>query len=139
MNTSKKQLIQQFREEKYGIQQDGTVSPAFRRIFADLTNAVEQLSTGLYEKDVHFLMELIQNAEDNQYAQGTEPQLKFVLLDNDPTHTPNSDGCLCVFNNEIGFQQVNIESISGVGQSTKKKYDGYIGEKGIGFKSVGNL
>ena len=136
MYGSKQQLIQQFREEKYGIQQDGIVSPAFRRIFADLTNAVEQLSTGLYEKDVHFLMELIQNAEDNQYAQGTEPQLKFVLLDNDPTHTPNSDGCLCVFNNEIGFQQVNIESISGVGQSTKKKYDGYIGEKGIGFKSV---
>ena len=40
-------------------------------------------------------------------------------------------------NNEIGFQLENVRSLCSVGQSTKKnKSQGYIGEKGIGFKSV---
>ncbi len=133
---NKKQLIEEFRASKYGIQPDGTVSSNQSELREDLTNAVEQLSTGLYEKNVHFLMELIQNAEDNEYPEGVEPELKLVLLNDDPSSTPGSDGCLCVFNNEIGFNHENIKGISGVGKSTKRKQDGYIGEKGIGFKSV---
>ncbi|KAK1270412.1 hypothetical protein QJS04_geneDACA020885 [Acorus gramineus] len=45
---------------------------------------------------------------------------------------------LLIFNNEKGFSPKNIESICGVGRSTKKgnRQRGYIGEKGIGFKSV---
>ncbi|XP_022770791.1 uncharacterized protein LOC111314054 [Durio zibethinus] len=43
-----------------------------------------------------------------------------------------------MFNNEKGFSSKNIESICSVGRSTKKgnRKRGYIGEKGIGFKSV---
>ena len=43
-----------------------------------------------------------------------------------------------VLNNEDGFKYENVESICTVGESTKKKYKqmGYIGEKGLGFKSV---
>ncbi|KAK9940392.1 hypothetical protein M0R45_017056 [Rubus argutus] len=43
-----------------------------------------------------------------------------------------------VFNNEKGFTARNIDSICSVGRSTKKgnRKRGYIGEKGIGFKSV---
>lgn len=130
-----KRFISEYRQDKYNLNEDGTWDKRNERIYQDLTNAVEQLSKGLYEKDVHFLLELIQNAEDNQYSE-CSPDLKFLLLQEDPTGTLGSDGCLCVFNNEVGFSTENIESISSIGRSTKKKVDGYIGEKGIGFKSV---
>lgn len=41
--------------------------------------------------------------------------------------------------NEVGFEKENIEALCRIGDSTKKVKDrtkGYIGEKGIGFKSV---
>ena len=38
--------------------------------------------------------------------------------------------------NEDGFTESNIEAICSVAESTKKHSAGYIGEKGIGFKSV---
>jgi hypothetical protein len=41
--------------------------------------------------------------------------------------------------NEVGFSPQNVEALYGVGQSTKKGGDNatrYVGEKGIGFKSV---
>lgn len=41
--------------------------------------------------------------------------------------------------NEVGFEKENIEALCRIGHSTKKVQDrtkGYIGEKGIGFKSV---
>ena len=34
------------------------------------------------------------------------------------------------------FGEANVRSLCSVGKSTKKKAEGYIGEKGIGFKSV---
>jgi hypothetical protein len=135
VNKSAREFIERFRREKYKLDDEGTWKKGDDRLLKDLTNAVENLSKGLYEKDVHFLLELIQNAEDNSYGDAT-PELSFVLLDDDPTGTQGADGCLCIFNNEVGFTEENIESISSVGASTKKKVDGYIGEKGIGFKSV---
>ncbi|RLA41907.1 MAG: hypothetical protein DRR42_24110 [Gammaproteobacteria bacterium] len=130
-----KKFISEYRRDKYKLTENGAWDQGNERIYQDLTNAVEQLSKGLYGKDVHFLLELIQNAEDNEYKE-CSPDLKFLLLEDDPTGTPGSDGCLCVFNNEVGFFEENIESISSIGRSTKKKIEGYIGEKGIGFKSV---
>jgi hypothetical protein len=47
-----------------------------------------------------------------------------------------AEGALIIENNEIGFQPDNVDAICDVGQSTKSKQEGYIGEKGIGFKSV---
>lgn len=103
---------------------------------AKLRRTIEHLSEGLYSKDVHFIFELIQNAEDNHYAAGVDPALSFQLTRNDPTGTPGADGALIIENNEVGFQPEHIEAICDVGQSTKTKQEGYIGEKGIGFKSV---
>ncbi|KAJ8772448.1 hypothetical protein K2173_027625 [Erythroxylum novogranatense] len=102
-----------------------------------LDQAVKYLSTELYTKDVHFLMELIQNAEDNEYPDGVDPSLEFVLTSRDITAT-GAPATLLLFNNEKGFSAKNIESICNVGNSTKKgqRKSGYIGEKGIGFKSV---
>jgi hypothetical protein len=128
-------FVLNFRKEFYGVNEDGTQAEVFKNISKNLSNAIEQLSKGLYEKDVHFILELIQNAEDNEYLE-VSPELRFLLIDHDPTNTPGSDGCLCVFNNESGFSEANIKSVSQIGGSTKSKKFGYIGEKGIGFKSV---
>lgn len=44
---------------------------------------------------------------------------------------------IVVMNNEIGFSAENIRALCDVGNSTKKGQSaGYIGKKGIGFKSV---
>ncbi|OVA09627.1 hypothetical protein BVC80_9101g156 [Macleaya cordata] len=107
------------------------------RLTEDLHHAVKNLSAELYAKDVHFLMEIIQNAEDNEYLDGVKPSLEFVVTSRDITAT-GAPATLLVFNNEKGFSPKNIESICSVGRSTKKgqRQRGYIGEKGIGFKSV---
>ncbi|KAJ9676552.1 hypothetical protein PVL29_021860 [Vitis rotundifolia] len=80
-------------------------------------------------------MELIQNAEDNEYPEGVNPSLELVITSQDITDT-GAPATLLIFNNEKGFSAKNIESICSVGRSTKKGNHGYIGEKGIGFKSV---
>jgi len=70
-------------------------------------------------------MELIQNADDNKY--NTEyPQINISY---------NTEEMI-IQNNEIGFNDDDVKSICDVGKSNKKKNQGYIGEKGIGFKSV---
>lgn len=65
-----------------------------------------------------------------------DPSLSFRLTAEDPTCTPGAEGALIVENNELGFLPDDVEAICDVGRSTKSKQEGYIGEKGIGFKSV---
>uniref|UniRef100_A0A3B3CPC6 Wu:fj29h11 n=1 Tax=Oryzias melastigma TaxID=30732 RepID=A0A3B3CPC6_ORYME len=93
-----------------------------------LGRGLDRLSTELYSKDTHFVLELIQNADDNSYSSDTTvPSLAFVV----------EQDCITVLNNESGFQEQNIRAICDVGRSTKGKHKhGYIGQKGIGFKSV---
>ncbi|KAK1407155.1 hypothetical protein QVD17_38766 [Tagetes erecta] len=126
-----KQHVAEIRRTKFSI--GGEPNP----LTEDLHQAVKKLSDELYAKDVHFLMELIQNAEDNEYPEGVDPSLEFVITSKDITNT-GASATLLVFNNEIGFSRKNIDSICSVGRSTKKdlRKHGYIGEKGIGFKSV---
>jgi hypothetical protein len=100
---------------------------------------IKRLSLELYSKDTHFVLELIQNADDNSYPgqtvaevgsgldSATPPSLKFVV----------SEDSILVQNNEVGFSEPNIRAICDVGKSTKGAHrSGYIGQKGIGFKSV---
>lgn len=69
----------------------------------------------------------VQNADDNVYPGNVEPTLNFILM----------EGCIVVLNNERGFSGDNIRALCDVGNSTKKEPSaGYIGKKGIGFKSV---
>jgi hypothetical protein len=92
-----------------------------------LNNTLHLLSHELYSKKSHFVLELVQNADDNNYAPGTTPHLTFEV----------SPKCLVVINNETGFREENIRAICSAGASSKSKdKSGYIGEKGIGFKSV---
>lgn len=86
------------------------------------------ISEELYNKSTHFLLELLQNADDNTYD-GSIPVLNF-------TYQP---GQLRIDCNEVGFTEDNVRAICNIGKSTKKgkrRSAGYTGEKGIGFKSV---
>ena len=83
----------------------------------------------------HFIFELIQNAEDNKYIEPF-PYISFRLTKIDPTYTEGSEGALIVENNEVGFDHNDVAAICAAAQSLKKKKHEYIGEKGIGFKSV---
>lgn len=92
-----------------------------------LNNALRLLSEDLYSKKSHFVLELLQNADDNSYQQGTTPKLTFEIR----------PGRLVLSNNEIGFTEDNISAICKVGASSKAEdKQHHIGEKGIGFKSV---
>lgn len=129
-----KSHITHFRYEKYRLKEDGSCEP--NSLASDLKNSIVHLSEGLYASKEHFIFELIQNAEDNKYCDDIEPSITFQLLHNDPTNTKGANGALIISNNETGFSKENIESICAVGKSTKNKQDGFIGEKGIGFKSI---
>ncbi|XP_015211657.2 uncharacterized protein [Lepisosteus oculatus] len=94
-----------------------------------LGRSLDRLSTELYSKDTHFVLELIQNADDNSYPVdgGLQPALTFMV----------EKDCISILNNECGFEERNIRAVCDVGRSTKGKHKyGYIGQKGIGFKSV---
>jgi hypothetical protein len=87
-----------------------------------LQQALKLLSASLYSSQVHFVMELIQNADDNQYAPSVTPTLRLQLF-------PHA---VVVFNNEVGFSEANIVAVCNVNGSTKAHKSGYIGQKGIG-------
>ena len=125
-------LINNHREHIHKIRNDFQAS---QRVKDSLINSIQALARDLYSKDTHFIFELLQNAEDNTY-EAVEPSLSFRLEKFDPTGTQGSDGVLIVQNNEIGFSSDNVDAICAVGKTTKSKILGYIGEKGIGFKSV---
>ncbi|KAK7818670.1 uncharacterized protein LOC111998780 [Quercus suber] len=131
MEAAAREHIEEIRRTKFSI--GGEQNP----LTEDLHQAVKNLSAELYAKDAHFLMELIQNAEDNDYLEAVDPSLEFIITSKDITNT-RAPTTLLIFNNEKGFSSKNIDSICSVGRSTKKgnRKRGYIGEKGIGFKSV---
>ena len=96
------------------------------------------MATNLYSTDTRFVFELIQNAEDNNYtkakAANEAPFLSFNIH-------PDK---VIVDSNEDGFTKNNMTAICSISKSGKvmsskteaQRQQGYIGEKGIGFKSV---
>lgn len=135
MYSSAYKCITRIRSEKYGLDEHGNLN-GVNPLASDLRDSIDHLAQGLYTRNAHFIFELIQNAEDNHYDRTIEPSLAFRLLRSDPTKTPGADGALVVENNEVGFSEENIEAICAIGKSTKRNHDGYVGEKGIGFKSI---
>ncbi|GAB1311860.1 hypothetical protein MFIFM68171_02070 [Madurella fahalii] len=102
-------------------------------LVSSLNEALNLLSDQLYTTPTHFLLELIQNADDNTYPSGAVPRLHLSLYRKVGKEIFRSD---C---NEVGFTFRQLDALTRIGKSTKKAADGrkgYIGEKGIGFKSV---
>lgn len=92
---------------------------------ATMLNDAARLVREINSKETYFIPELIQNADDNEYK-SVEATIKFII----------GHGWLVIQNNEEGFDEKNVDALCGIGKSTKTKAVGYIGEKGIGFKSV---
>ncbi|WP_181924141.1 DUF3883 domain-containing protein [Cupriavidus taiwanensis] len=124
------EVIERIRTHRYLLNVDNEsemVREGARHLQKALNEALNLLSRDLYSKKSHFVLELVQNADDNEYSRDVVPQLTFRV-------TPEQ---FIAVNNEVGFSEENVQKICGVGDSSKKeKKLGYIGEKGIGFKSV---
>uniref|UniRef100_M3ZT74 Wu:fj29h11 n=1 Tax=Xiphophorus maculatus TaxID=8083 RepID=M3ZT74_XIPMA len=126
-----KNIIEDIRKSEFGIGVElNAEGQKLMQVHQErLGRSLDRLSTELYSKDTHFVLELIQNADDNSYPSGGGgvPALAFMV----------ERDCITVLNNETGFQERNVRAICDVGRSTKGKHKyGYIGQKGIGFKSV---
>ncbi|MCJ1398278.1 hypothetical protein MMC11_001475, partial [Xylographa trunciseda] len=130
------ELIADVRVENGGISREDReatrpeVLRALTSVRRKLAGATKILVNNLYSKDTRFIYELIQNAEDNSYSSATsanqKPFLSFKLY----------PGKIIIDSNEDGFHETNVRAICSTGESTKADSEGYIGEKGIGFKSV---
>ncbi|KAH7411292.1 hypothetical protein BKA64DRAFT_378000 [Cadophora sp. MPI-SDFR-AT-0126] len=109
-------------------------TPASRRAITHLRSQLgtvtEMIARDIYSRKARFVLELIQNAEDNKFTRAAtlreEPFIKFDIY---PTK-------IVVECNEDGFTEANVGAICRIGASSKQNKRGYIGEKGIGFKSV---
>jgi len=128
--SNQKALIESIRRKEFGIGADleGEAKEIVDNMVRKYRNLLSTVAEDLNSKDTHFLLELIQNADDNSYKKGVIPSLSLEM----------NDEYLTVKNNEIGFQEKNIRALCSAGESSKKeeKFKGYIGEKGIGFKSI---
>lgn len=126
----KKALIEQIRREEFGIgvQVQGEAKLVLENMRRKYRNLLATVAEDLNSKESHFILELIQNADDNTYKPELDPSLTFTIDGNR----------LVVKNNEIGFEEKNVRALCSAGESSKKaeKRKGYIGEKGIGFKSI---
>jgi hypothetical protein len=89
---------------------------------------IGMLSKEIYSQTSHFVYELIQNAEDNRYHPRCSDRFVEFTID---------EKRIVVRNNEVGFSAEDVKALCSVAESPKvDKTLGYIGEKGIGFKSV---
>jgi hypothetical protein len=83
---------------------------------------INRLLTELYPDNAHFIYELLQNAED---PQATEVQFKLTDSSVEFTH-----------NGKRLFSFKDVESITSIGNSTKRDDATSIGKFGVGFKAV---
>jgi hypothetical protein len=77
------------------------VHEAANSLREQLGSALKLLSTDLYSSDTHFLLELIQNADDNSYPSGVVPTARIEL----------TLQRLVFFNNEVGFAEKNVRAV----------------------------
>lgn len=88
------------------------------------------LSSQLISKPSHFILELTQNADDNNDAAAVEPALTLVYCE---------DGVLQITLNGSAFAEGSVSAVCEVADGTKNSIGslkGYISEKGTGFNSV---
>lgn len=75
------------------------------------------LADQLYRTDTHFVLEFVQNAEDNAYHPDVTPTLSLRI----------EDHAMEIRCNERGFDESNVRAICNIGTSTKKQLQGFIG------------
>ncbi|KAK0758152.1 hypothetical protein N5P37_009453 [Trichoderma harzianum] len=108
-----------------------TLQRKMRKLENIAGTAISTLAKNLYTSDARFVFELLQNAEDNSFTKARNSNLaRYVSFEVYPHQ-------IIIECNEDGFQPENLKAICAVGKSSKSgAQKGYVGEKGIGFKSV---
>ncbi|CAK9005017.1 unnamed protein product [Durusdinium trenchii] len=118
---------------------------ALRSLQQTVQGAVKRLADDLYSGEVHFMLELLQNADDCDFPSDALPSLTVTFESNPEqfakwtTFEPSkpASAYLIIEHNETGFRDFNLKALCDIAQSTKaggaRKF---IGAKGIGFKSV---
>ena len=76
-------FIEDIRQTEFGMGVElGASGAELRQRMNDrLGRALHRLSQDLYSKDVHFVLELVQNADDNAYEAEVWPAVEFILKD----------------------------------------------------------
>ncbi|KAJ5263150.1 hypothetical protein N7478_010755 [Penicillium angulare] len=114
------------------------INPALRREIEEsmlakdkkIAHSIITLAKNIYSSNARFVFELLQNADDNQFRRArARDELPFIAFHAFPDR-------IVIECNEDGFTKQNLSAICSVGESTKAASHGYIGAKGIGFKSV---
>lgn len=125
-------LLEEVKEEVPGpkaMQKLAHVRREYDCAISDYLNTLSILSDTTYQDRKHFLLELIQNADDAQFSKD-EAVLTFSIFEDS----------IELRYNENGFDVEDVIAITGAGASTKtgkkRLSHSFIGEKGIGFKSV---
>ncbi|KAL3294422.1 ino80 chromatin remodeling complex protein [Colletotrichum asianum] len=128
-----KELVQKI-AKKYGYLAEETLqhitNPEARREIEDVIRSLSAQSGLSIITHTRFIFELLQNADDNQYSKAlASDDIPYVSFRIYPSR-------IVIDCNEDGFTHENMKAICAVGESSKTGAQGYIGEKGIGFKSV---
>ncbi|RKL02273.1 hypothetical protein BFJ71_g4724 [Fusarium oxysporum] len=94
------------------------------------SHSIKVLARNICGSGARFVFELLQNAEDNSFRKADgKNDPPFISFQFHPKH-------IVVECNEDGFTSLDLKAICSVGESTKTAKHGYVGAKGIGFKSV---
>lgn len=119
-----KQVIDEILKIRFGIGLDTSSSPAdvlaHIKDNAKFKDDAARLVAEIHAEKPHFILELIQNAEDNDYDENVNPMIKFII----------EDDRVVLQNNERGFRENNVWALCGIGETTKQdKQQGYIGKR----------
>jgi hypothetical protein len=96
------------------------------RLWSDSINMLNTVSESIFSRSAHFILELLQNAEDAG-PKDCRPKGKIEF-----TISPSR---IKITHNGVPFSKENVDAICGV-RSTKQPSEGTLGFLGIGFKSV---
>ena len=97
------QIISHIRQTEFGmdVELDAADAELRQKQNGRLGRALHGLSQDLYSKDVHFVLELVQNADDNAYEPEVCPAVEFILEETRIT-IANNEVCFsphCTLNN----------------------------------------
>ena len=87
---SPKEVIGDIRETDFGIDLNNTENLP-EKIQAYIENNKEfrgeaaRIGEEIHSEKAHFVFELIQNADDNDYTESVEPKIKFIIKSNELT------------------------------------------------------